>query len=381
MKKQTRPVPIRNQQVVFLRSNAVAPDPRVEKAAQALAQAGYHVKVFAWDRQHVAPRHERTGSLEFFRSRIRGAYGSGQRNLIPLVRWQFSLLGWLLKHVRRGSIVHACDFDTVWPAWLASRLKGARLVYDIFDFYADNVSGLSPRARARIAAAERWMIGHADALILAGENRAAQLGTARPIRLTVIENTPPDVNPAGQVALPDRFTVCYVGQLLYNRGLTSAIEVIGRHPHWQMFLAGFGADANAIRAQASAHTNITAGGQIAYPRAVELMRASSVLLALYDPREPNHRYASPNKLFEAMMLGKPVIAARGTGFDEWVRKQRIGMVVDYDDQPGLEAALQHLADNPADAREIGARARGCYQQQYSWAEMERRLLALYADLA
>jgi len=105
-----------------------------------------------------------------------------------------------------------------------------------------------------------------------------------------------------------------------------------------------------------------------------------VLFALYDPAIPNHRYASPNKVFEALMLGKPLIVAAGTHMDRLVSAAGCGLIVPYGDIPALENALLSLASAPALRLELGAKARRAYETGYSWAVMEQRLLELYKGL-
>ena len=56
---------------------------------------------------------------------------------------------------------------------------------------------------------------------------------------------------------------------------------------------------------------------IDYESALELYAKCDLMFALYDPAIPNHRYSAPNKVYEAMLLGKPIIVAEGTGVISW----------------------------------------------------------------
>src|SRR3970282_2704573 len=98
-----------------------------------------------------------------------------------------------------------------------------------------------------------------------------------------------------------------VGLLQVERGLPSWIAVVGRHPDWILDLAGFGGDEPHLRTLAQAHPNIRFHGRIPYARGLQLMHGADVLTAIYHPDIVNHRLASPNKLFEAMMLGRPCL--------------------------------------------------------------------------
>src|SRR5439155_1053424 len=85
------------------------------------------------------------------------------------------------------------DFDTLVPAYGAAQLAGSRLVYDIFDFYAEMITAtLSPRLRGSLAKWERSMIARADAVIVPDLHRREQFGTTRPKHLVEILNVPED---------------------------------------------------------------------------------------------------------------------------------------------------------------------------------------------
>ena len=99
--------------VLFLRSNPVAPDHRVAKEAQALADAGYKVGVVAWDRTGELPKVEETPFGLVERLPIKGSFRSGLANLLPLVRFNLALLWHLIKRRSTYDAIHACDFDTV----------------------------------------------------------------------------------------------------------------------------------------------------------------------------------------------------------------------------------------------------------------------------
>ncbi|HEY8414613.1 MAG TPA: glycosyltransferase family 4 protein, partial [Thermaerobacter sp.] len=372
--------------VVILRGNPVAPDPRVERVARTLAREGFKVTVVGWDREGRFPPLEMAPYGPVVRLRARGRYGAGLRNLPSLLRWQLQLVGWLLSHRRRYAVIHACDFDTLLPALFLKLLLGKRVVYDIFDWYADAVRGLPGFLRRWLARMDAWLLGWANAVILADESRLPQLGKARPRRLVIVYNSPDwdtdnslDGHPDDLLSgLPCRrgLRVAYVGLLQADRGLLELIEVMARHPDWELDLGGFGAEEERIRRAAAALPNARCHGRVPHDRCLEIYLRADILVATYDPSIPNHRYSSPSKLFEAMRLGKPIVVAEGTGVDRLVKAWRLGYVVPYGDTGRLEAALQDAAlRTTEEKRAFAARVRRLYEECYSWRIMGDRLLA------
>ena len=105
-----------------------------------------------------------------------------------------------------------------------------------------------------------------------------------------------------------------------------------------------------------------------------------MIAALYDPAIPNNRYASPNKLFEAMMLSKPVMTNEGILPAEIVREVHCGVVAHYEDVKEIAAALLRLSADSRERRAMGERGRRAFEEKYNWPGMEKRLTAAYDSL-
>jgi glycosyltransferase involved in cell wall biosynthesis len=171
--------------------------------------------------------------------------------------------------------------------------------------------------------------------------------------------------------------LAYIGLLQVERGLLQMLTVLRNHPEWHLDLAGFGGDEDIILNASASLSNVNWHGRVSYQQALQLSAAADVLFATYDPAIPNHKYSSPNKIFEAMMLGKPIIVAEGTNMDRMISDADCGYIVPYGDIPSLEKALQSLASNPELVRKLGVNARQAYETRYHWSLMSQRLTQLY----
>jgi glycosyltransferase involved in cell wall biosynthesis len=402
------------KRVLLVRSNPIAPDPRVEKTARALADAEYGVTVLGWDRTATLPRSRQRPYGAQVLLPIRAAFGRGLGNTPQLMRWQWGLLRWLLRHRRDFDVIHACDFDTILPALFAAQRFGKQVVYDVFDFYADHLRATPRWVLAILRRMELWAVGRADAVIVADKARIEQIEDGNPKSVTVIYNTPEDVldnlqaasgeqqdsdSPSSAVHRPSSpprprspvsghvsqkssldFRLAYVGLLHIERGLRELLEVLSEHPDWSLELAGFGGDEARILELAEPLPNVRFHGRIDYDSALQLMYNADALIGTYDPAILNHRYASPNKLFEAMMLAKPIVVARGTNMDRIVERHTCGLVVPYGDLWALESAIDKLASNRDLRERLGANGRRAYNERYNWSVMRTRLTDLYAGL-
>ena len=362
--------------VVFLRSKSPAGiEPRLAKEAGALARAGYEVHAVLWDRTRSHPAEEVRDGIRIHRYRVAAPEGTPGL-AVRLPRWQWFALRktWRL----RPDVVHAVDFDTAWAARAAARLTGAKLVYDIFDFYSEMITAdLRPRVRERLAVAERRMIERADLVIVPDRRREEQFRGARAKRLVEIMNVPEDrdlpIQPASD------FTVFYGGMIAKDRGLLdllAACESTGA----KFIVAGHGPDENALLPHLETSPACMFLGTIPYEEVLSQTASAHAIAALYDPLVPNNRYAAPNKVFEAMMCSKPVLTSDGTAIADLVRSLGCGVVVPYGDRRALQRALEGLMLSPDECERMGARGRAAFESGYRWEAMEPRLLEAYGSL-
>ena len=111
--------------------------------------------------------------------------------------------------------------------------------------------------------------------------------------------------------------------------------------------------------------------------ALALEARADVMIILYDPRVPINNFAMPNKLFEAMMFGVPVITNVAP---EVVNEERCGIMVNYNDIGQIREAIVRLRDNKGLRRELGENGRKAFLREYNWTRMEYELDKAYDNL-
>jgi glycosyltransferase involved in cell wall biosynthesis len=98
---------------------------------------------------------------------------------------------------------------------------------------------------------------------------------------------------------------------------------------------------------------------------------------LYDPGIENNRIGSPNKLYEAMMFGKPLLAARGSYIEQVVLKEECGVVANYSDSLEIINTIFFLERNRSVALHLGNNGRKAFRERYSWDFLARSLISCY----
>lgn len=376
------------KRIILLRSNPVNPDPPVEKAAMALLKAGYHVKIIGWDRDadYVLKKEFIQFAdyvVEVIRFGIKAQFSGGiKKNLFPLCLFLKRLRCWLVENRKEYDIIHAFDFDTSFVACKYAKKFNKKLVYHILDYYVDSHGLRKTILEKPIRKLENCVINDADATIICTEKRKKQISESRPKRLTVIHNTPS----AAQLKQCDhktqqteRIKIVYVGILEPSRLLREIATAVSENNGLEFHVAGFGTLEAFFLEQSRIYDNIYYYGRLTYEHTLSLENECDIMLAIYDPVIENHRFAAPNKFYESLMLGKPVIMARGTGMSEVVEENAIGELIAFSKE-GFIDGVNRLIRRKEEWPLIQKRMQEIYRNQYCWDEMERRLIQMYADL-
>jgi glycosyltransferase involved in cell wall biosynthesis len=367
----------RRTDVVVARGTAVNPDPRVARVVKALSDWGYSSVVIGWDRERSGSGREQLHGAPVIRVRVGGEYGAGIRNLLALLLWQCWLLCYLVR--LRPRVIHSVDLDTVLPCLLVKYLFGTRVVYDIADWYSESrrVGRLAPM----IANLERWVCRHVDVVVIAHENRLKQLGRC-PVHCVTIYNSPDEIDVqevAATLEWQEGRYVAYVGVLQPDRGIPFMVEA-ARRAQCQVVVAGFGPLEAMCSGWAKESQSVQFMGRVPYDCALAIQSKAAAIIAQYDPAIPNNKFAAPNKLFEAMMLGKPLITTEGTQLAECVEREGLGLVVPYGDVSSLAEAIRSLVDNPELAKKMGDRGRRLYEERYRPSVQFAELHKVYDEL-
>lgn len=372
------------KRVCIIRSNPVRPDSRVEKEAWTLKNAGYSVQILAWDRD--SNHDEESGFVSVAGEEIpitwlgyKAAFNEGMKSLKPYLRFQFHMRKWLRKHIREIDIIHACDFDTAFFSQGVSKKK--KFVFDIFDFLYGEPQNLLQIA---VRMAQLNIINNADATIICTEEREEQISDARPKRLAVIHNTPfrEQLQTKSELIFKsntDKVKIAYVGILADERLLSAIGRVISRHNDIELHIAGFGTLEPLFLNLSGKYNNIFYYGRIPYSQALDLENRCDLMTAIYNPSVENCRKAAPNKFYESLMLGKPLIMVKETGLSSVVKQNDIGELIEFNEE-GFEKGLKRLLDRKTEWPNMSVRMKKLYEEQYSWDEMSKRLISLYAQL-
>jgi glycosyltransferase involved in cell wall biosynthesis len=280
----------------------------------------------------------------------------------------------------RPDLVHANDHNTMWPALAIGTATGARVLYDSHELWTDRNG--RPEWRPGLLAAEALFVRAADGVITASPGYSQALADRHRVpRPAVVRNIPRAAPRPPEPPVPDGPPeIVYVGGLMRGRGLELAIEALALLPGARLRLVGPGSDRYAaeLRTRATAAgvaDRVTFAGAVPPGAVVAAAAGARVGLALIEPVCRSYELTLPNKLFEYVHAGIPVLSGPVPVLAGVVREHGLGAVSASLDIGDVAAAVRGLLDGDAWA---AARARAiAYAQANTWDGEREQLRAAY----
>jgi glycosyltransferase involved in cell wall biosynthesis len=251
-----------------------------------------------------------------------------------------------------------------------------KLVYHIADFYADSRGEKYSILKKMIKKLEFSIINTCDTTIICTEERKKQIAGSNPNNLSVIHNTPIYSVSHNNQRHNTNIKLTYVGALTKNRFILNIVDAINTTKEIDFTIAGSGSLEKKLREMKSEF--ITYLGKVDYSEALGLIKSSDLMIAMYDPKIRNHFYAAPNKIYESITFGIPIIVAKNTGLSSIVEKYNFGWVIDYNTESLLEV-LNEIIHNPHVLETKSNNTRNAYEI-YNWNNTKLSIQNIYSRL-
>ncbi|NTU85439.1 MAG: glycosyltransferase family 4 protein [Chloroflexales bacterium] len=366
--------------IAFLARND-GTDTRQGKICNSLHRLGYQVIYIGWDRE---PEREKRPILDpeipRFIFRWRAGFGEVSANGWPQF---FRYVARVLRE-QRPDVLHVRDEPLT---AMAMPLKGwlyRYLVLDIFDSLAARHYS-SPVLNTATLATRRLAHLGADRIIETSEQLRAMLGLfAR--KAIVVMNCPADPGEAVAQSLPSlpAVQICTGGSLSRQRdGLEVLLKAVDLLPPGEV----------EIQASGWLHDDYARDIFVKHPAVhyrwletpeefrEQAARCDAISYLRGDAGETTYRsWVLPNRFFDAMSVGRPLIISSEMKMAPWATDQALGYLYTPGDHVGLAAIFRQLKERRQELPAYAARMRRLFTSQYTWPIMEERLHALYQGL-
>jgi glycosyltransferase involved in cell wall biosynthesis len=294
-------------------------------------------------------------------------------------------------HRLRPDICHLPDPELI-PIGLALKLLGYKVVYDAHEDLPDQIlsKGWIPTPLrgvvSRLTRAPLWIASHFfDAIVAATPQIASRFpGSGAPL---VVANYPrrDDFRLEGSEPYETRPNqIVFAGGVSDVGGVFEMVEAVGLLPpdsNAELVIVGRIDDALALELSAMpGWSRVRAVGLVDRTEVGGFLHGARIGIVVYHP-VPNYVASQPNKLYEYMVAGLPVVASDFPLWRDIVVGGDCGLVVDPMSPPAIAEAIQYLLTHAEEAEAMGRRGREVVQVKYNWEVEGEKLVELYESLA
>ncbi len=380
--------------VNFFLDNSCRYDSRVLREAGSLAANGHTLEILAFRDGGPDLTEERDGF------KIIRLPGISQLRRFQWMQLFYSAFGivryyvqcWILLKDKCVDVCHCHDLWTLPIGYIVKRLRGCSLVYDSHELYLEQASlGFLRRLLGKII--ERALIGHADNVITVNSFIAEELLKRYKIRLPlVIANYPLTTteksllsydNIRDTLSVPDIVPIIlYIGGYVAGRGLENLILSAKFIRQGVIVFIGFGTAEGKLKELVKEHSltdKVKFTGPVSPDSLIQYIESASLGVVLFTKVDLNNYYCSPNKLFEYINAGLPVVCSDFPFMKSVVENYEVGKTCNPDDPECIASAINWVLEDNERYRYLKRNVLSA-AGIFNWGKESRKLIALYEEL-
>jgi glycosyltransferase involved in cell wall biosynthesis len=370
--------------VVNLVLNDFQNDSRVWKISNSLQSMGFTTKVVALHSEGL-PLCENKQGADVERVQLLSR---------PWPKWKPVQLLKYLEFVARVvwrhrsvDVVHCNDLNAL-PVGLLIKLLGrnVKVVYDCHE-YETEINGLKGFEKTAKRWLERWLIRYADAVLTVSHSIAREYARLYGIpEPHLVLNCPSFVEQLKQNLFRERLGIrsdqlifLYQGGLSKGRGIEILLDAFAERSDDRCVLVcmGYGPLESTVQAFAKRSSVIFYHPAVDQKVLLDHTSSADYGVSFIEDTCLSYRYCLPNKIFEYLMAGIPVLTSNLFEMRRLVESETVGLVAESNDPQGFVQALERALD--MDTEEMKENVRRV-RQRYCWEEQEKVLKEVYAKL-
>jgi glycosyltransferase involved in cell wall biosynthesis len=308
-------------------------DQRVNRTALTLHEAGYDITAIG-RRLRLTPKNI---SKEYRVKLFNLPFSKGVLFYVSFNLWAFFYLLF-----NKFDLVHANDLDSLLAAKAACFIKQKPLVYDSHELFTELPELVNRNLKKAIwFRLEKWLTKGISHCSTVSNGVANELNNRYGLSCEVIRNLPfkqTFTNSNYSISQPK--TIIYQGALNKGRGIEKLIEALQYIPDATLLIVGTGDIENkliSLSREQGLFSKIKFTGRINPEELIKLTRSATIGVSLEEDLGLNYRYALPNKLFDYIQAGLPVLTTNLPEMSQVIAKFDVGQTLPSNFTPQLLA--------------------------------------------
>jgi glycosyltransferase involved in cell wall biosynthesis len=371
-------------EVALVVLNNFVNDSRVLKESLSLSRNGYNCTVVALHDEGLQ-ENEYYEKVRIHRVKLKSKNWS-KNKLVQLLKY-FEFLFRVVSQYKHISIMHCNDLDAL-PIGVLIKLffnRKIKIVYDAHEYESER-NGMSKLQRKLNFLLEYFLIKMADKVMTVSESIASAYSTSYNIvKPTLILNCPSYSEIGNNNVFRTKYNLpantmifIYQGGLVVGRGveiILDAFKEIGDKNKVVVFM-GYGNLVPVIKEAAKNNKNVFYHEAVAMNDIMMHTSSANFGFSLIQDICLSYRYCLPNKLFEYLMAGIPVVVSNLKDMADLVTEKSVGLTVENN-----KRALIELVDNLnfSDVEKYREKIK-LAKREYCWENQEDKLLSIYSSL-
>ena len=329
--------------VAVLVSNDLTYDQRVSKICNSLQHKNWEVRLIGVLKSESAPL-ERTYSTK----RLNVFFSKGPLFYFML---NFRMFFYLLFH--KTEIIWANDLDVLWPAVLMKRFRGTKVIYDSHEYFTE-AEGLTGRERIKAiwTRIEKRCVPHVDLFITVNESIASIYREKYNREVCVQRNMPVLVeDDSRNEDLFDVKTVVLQGAYIDpDRGGMELVEAFQYLEGIQLLIVGAGRDLENMKrriVELHLEEKVKVLPRMSYSELKKLTQRVHLGVSLDKPLHLNYTLSLPNKLFDYIHAGVPVLVSNLIEPARIVNEFQVGEIVEDVTPKSIAKGIEKILNSPS----------------------------------
>lgn len=352
-------------------------DQRVQKVCQSLQKFGFDIQVIA-----TTLRGEPYLNFPYAVDvlKIKNQYG-----MYLYLEFNWKLFWKLLKITKKDDILLANDLDALLPNYLVSKIKGAELVFDSHEIFSELPSLSGRKLKKKLwKILENYIVPKLKHFYTVSEGYADWFENEYKIRPEIIRNVPL-VSSNQELKLeinlpenPNQHTILiYQGVLNFSRGIDKMIEAMNYIENTQLWIVGKGPKKEAfekLTSDLNLNHKVKFIGNVIPSQLKLITKKADLGLSLEEDYGISYRYALPNKLFDYIHAGIPILGTYLPEIKNTIEKYGIGKTIENHDPKHIAKKINELK---AEGKSVYTENLQKASQVFNWSHEEKKLAQIF----
>lgn len=280
----------------------------------------------------------------------------------------------------KADILNANDLDTLLPNYLVSVLKGSRLVYDSHEYFTEvpELQG-RPLVKNFWKSLERWIFPKLKYVTTVSESIAALYTEEYKVLVKVVYNYPLLKEEVSTEYPPLNNVILYQGAVNKDRGLEELVQAMKYIENCTLRIIGDGdvlENLIQLTKKLKLEKKVEFCGKLPFDQLQELTRKATLGVSLEKDTNINYRYCLPNKVFDYIQAGIPVVVSDLPEMNKLVQIHNVGKIIHSISPEDLARVIKDLLNSPDQLQEWRRNAM-LARFILSWQTQEEFLLSNY----